>query len=236
MTDVFAHVLAAYPRFHGAIGPASDLGEFSVPAVNLSHFPLGSRRAEGELWFYSFLGSVLGPWAVAAVEFEQVPSLALDDATLRLHSDQYWVNWQPASSASTSGPDIVRAAGADFAAYLAGIIPELCAYADCRPAPLWALARDAVVSSCLEAGNIAWDPELGISTARWLAEGFGFSDFPVEVIGGGPLESGESVVVSPRQSCCQIYRLAGAEPCTSCPRRSSASRAAGLKAYAASVR
>ncbi|WP_047239963.1 (2Fe-2S)-binding protein [Corynebacterium epidermidicanis] len=252
MADTFSHVVAAYPRWAAAVGPAAGGSiPFSVGSVR-SKFALDSRRAEGELWFYSFLGSIFGPFAVAAVEFEQVPSLALSDDNLVLHSDAYWINWQ-APGFSDFSQEAVVAAGRDAGVFFGGVIAEVAAEFGARPAPLWALVRDGAVQASLDAGNVAWDVERGVQVARWLLTGL---DVAVagEVLPGlravidgefspviteGQLEAAaadDAVVFAPRASCCQIYRQEGSAECTSCPRRDAGSRDAALLRYAQSLR
>lgn len=256
MSDGFAQVLASYPRFAGAVGQASDLLPFDraelaeILTAGGQLFPLDSRRAQAQLWFYSFLGSVWGPTACAIVEFETVPERMLDDAHLARHRDGYWMHFQPDSWVSADEETVIEA-GRGFGTWCVDFIPALAAASDGREAPLWALAADALVQSALEAGNQAWDSHRGVEVARWLLAGFdeatergnempGLRAFD-ELSGSfGDFDEAEtdeeSVVIADRHSCCLIYRSPGSSLCTSCPKRSAESREAALKGYAFSLR
>ncbi|MDO5076523.1 (2Fe-2S)-binding protein [Corynebacterium sp.] len=268
MHSVFAQVLAEYPRFRTAVTPepgavAVTVSELATPerlaaaiAACERLFALGDARWAGQLWWFSFNNSMVAPAVTAMVDCYRVPSLDLSAGALHVQPGDYWYSF---STDIVAADGAWREAGAEYAASITPLIDALTTAAGVKPAPLWAVAADALVGAAVAAGNEAFDPYRGVHIACELSEGFAagasaaassgakaptipkprFEDVrdgvmvPTDVAAAraGEEPDGEVHTVARRASCCMIYRSPVAEMCVSCPKQDPAERRAGTIAY-----
>lgn len=215
---LWSRVLAQYPLFADTLVPgpgarvisADDLADpglvSGAVATGQRIFGIAQPKHAGQLWFYSLCNAMVAPSVYAMVEFDCVPSLDLSQANLHA-VDDYWFGF---STEAFLDPGDYRRAGVEFGRSIAPVIQTLCAVTDLRPAPLWAVAGDCLAIAAMQAGEEAFEEDLGREVATMLIDGLSTSaSVPA------PRFTGEGKYR--RASCCMIYHSPRADMCTSCP-------------------
>ena len=211
----------------GATWTLSDLVDPSVMSCNIAatqrQFQLESEKDAAHLWLYSFCNTLVAPSLWLMVQESLCPSPNIDDGILQ-HREGMWWSFHP--GAMTTCDQF----GAIFADTIRPVIESLSEVTSASPAPLRAIAVDALGSAATEAGNDDFAPEEGEECAATCEHAF-----CEEAASWGarvpPFRSqwitdamGEERVVVVRSSCCMMYRSPMAEMCTNCPRRDKESR------------
>ncbi|WJZ02308.1 (2Fe-2S)-binding protein [Corynebacterium freiburgense] len=259
MHSVFQLVVAEYPRFSAAVMPQAGAVEVSVAELAKDHrihnalvacekmFPLSNPRWAGQLWWFSWNNSIVAPAITAMVEFYKTPSLDLSQGQLHIQPGDYWCSF---STDIVSGDGGWQEAGQQYAHSIAPLIDALVSNAGIKPAPLWAVAADALVSAAVHAGNDAFDPYRGVKIACELSKGLShgapgvtipqprFQDIcngqiaptNMDAVYAGE-EPSDVHTVARRASCCMIFHSPGCGMCLSCPKQQPAVREAALIAH-----
>lgn len=211
----------------GARWTLSDLVDPSVMTRNVAaaqhQFQLESEKDAAHLWLYSFCNTLVAPSLWLTVQESACPSPNIDDGILK-HREGMWWSFHP--GATTTSDQF----GAIFADTIRPVIESLSEVTSVSPAPLRAIAVDALGSAATEAGNDDFAPEEGEECAATCEDAF-----RDEAATWGarvpPFRSqwitdamGEDRVVVVRSSCCMMYRSPMADMCTNCPRRDKESR------------
>lgn len=216
--SLWNRVLSQYPRFADTLVPGPDargvtLEELSDPdtiytavAAGQKIFSIEQQKHAGQLWFYSLCNALFAPSVTAMVEFDEVPSLDLTAG--KLHAvDDYWFGFSTDARLESRQ---WRRAGEEVGASISPIIDALCVATDLRPAPLWAVAADCLAIAAMQAGEEAFEEELGREVATTLIDGLSTS-FTV------PIPRFNDAGQLRRASCCMIYHSPKAGMCLSCP-------------------
>ena len=211
----------------GATWTLSALVAPSVMSRNVAaaqhQFQLESEKDAAHLWFYSFCNTLVAPSLWLMVQESVCPSPNIDDGILQ-HREGMWWSFHPA--ATTTRDQF----GAVFADTIRPVIESLSEVTSVSPAPLRAIAADALGSAATEAGNDDFAPGEGEECAATCEEAFRkeAATWDARV---PPFRSqwitdamGEERVVVVRSSCCMMYRSPMADMCTNCPRRDKKSR------------
>jgi hypothetical protein len=198
---------------------------FRLAGILTSHgelYPRATPPVVATLWWYLASAVLVGPPAVGALV--AVPlSGALDDLEVSL------------GAAGVVSSAVSRAVGPaepgpDLRETLAELIDTVCTLTGLRPRPLWAIAVDSLANRLLTFGRARHDVEAATALAHRLAASI-----------RGPVPAPRFVDVDgarfvTRMSCCLLYRTAGGELCTSCPRRPAGERTALLRRAAPGFR
>ncbi|MDO4686006.1 MAG: (2Fe-2S)-binding protein [Corynebacterium sp.] len=259
MHSVFQLVISEYPRFATAVLPQNGAVALSVTelaeeqrlrkALNACEtlFPLSNDRWAGQLWWFSWNNAVVAPAVTAMVEFYKTPSLQLDRGVLHSQPGDYWYSFS--TDIVTGDGDWFQAAR-DYATSITPLIDALSATAGVKPAPLWAVAADALVAAAVSAGNESFDPYRGVRIACELSNGLSegavgvtipeprFEDIRDGTITATDMQAvaaGEEPMdvhtVARRASCCMIFHSPGCGKCLSCPKQKPEERKAKLIAH-----
>lgn len=189
-----------------------------ILAAHAQLYPGAPPAVVAALWWHLASAVLIGPPAAGALV--GVPlSAALEDL-------QTCVGEGGIVSAAVSHASGPADPGRDLGESLGVLIETVCVLTGLRPRPLWAVAVDSLATRLLSFGRARHDVERATALARELAASSGA---PVPGPRFVDVDGARFVV---RMSCCQLYRIPGAELCTSCPRRSADDRA-GLLARAA---
>lgn len=166
------------------------------------------------LWWYLTSAVLVEPPAAGALA--GVPrSGALDDLEVSLDAAGV------VSSAVSHAPGPADP-GPGLGSSLAAVIETIGALTGLRPRPLWAVAVDSLANRLLALGRARREVDRATALAQELT---GSMKAPVPPPRFVDVDGARFVV---RMSCCALYRTAGGELCTSCPRRTSEDRAALL--------
>lgn len=218
--SIWNRVLAQYPRFADTLvsGPEAraitpvELAEASTIARAIAAgqriFSLEREKHAGQLWFHSLCNALVAPAVTAMVEFDTVPSLDLSAGSLHA-VDDFWFGF---TTEAVLGDEEWAAAGEQFGRSIRPVVETLCAGTDLRPAPLWAVAADALGLAASQAGVEAFEEEHARAVAVGLIEGLGrLSTVP-------PPRFGDDNFLR-RASCCMIFHSPNADFCLSCPQQ-----------------
>lgn len=211
-------VVAQYPLFADTLVPGPGarpitLDELSstetvtgAVAAGQDLFTIEQPKHAGQLWFYTLCNAMVAPSVYAMVEFETVPSLDLSRG--KLHAvDDYWFGF---STDRFLDPGDYQTAGQEYGESVGRVVDKLCEVADLRPAPLWAVASDCLAIAAVQAGDEAFEEELGREVATALIHGLSrTASVPA------PRFTAEGKLK--RATCCMIYHSPKADMCTSCP-------------------
>jgi hypothetical protein len=171
-------------------------------------------RVAATVWWYSASLVLLTPPLAGLVT--GVPlSGRLADTTLVFRRDGL-----PVAAVSGSGTEDVAP---EMREMLADVIAAVAAAGRMGERPLWAVATDSIANQLLALGRALGDVTAATAHAAPLAAAI-----------GAPLPVPRYVDVAgarftQRASCCLMVELPGGSPCTSCPRRLPAERAALLE-------
>ncbi|MFD5867418.1 (2Fe-2S)-binding protein [Corynebacterium sp. NPDC060344] len=219
----------------------------------------GDVRFLAQVWWYSTCNSWLGPAAASIVVQGRAPRPGWDGLTV-FERDDYWLGYAAVEftdlgagdgleSGDPAAADDVRAYGRAIGEMLAPVVDAIGAELGVRPAPLWAIAADALAGAAVAAGNEVMEPWAGALTGTWLVEGLagcgaagsavpvprfvdveagagpdGVTSTDLDAAAAGEAADFDVVTHLERVSCCMIYRSPKAGLCVSCPRRPAAER------------
>ncbi|WP_295627192.1 (2Fe-2S)-binding protein [uncultured Corynebacterium sp.] len=215
----------------------------------------GDTRFQMQVWWYSTCNSWMGPTAASIVVQGRAPRPGWDGLTV-FERDDYWLGYAAdefvdlgveagLEPGDPETADDVRALGAEVGRMIEPVVAASGEELGVRPAPLWAIAADALAGASVAAGNEIMEPWAGALVGSWLVEGLGevtpmpaprFVDVDaglgaegvtstdLDAAAAGEQADFDVVTHLNRMSCCMIYRSPKAGLCVSCPRRSAAER------------
>lgn len=190
-------------------------------AAGAARWATGDIRLLATLWWYGASIVLVTPSLVSWVRTGTARSPRLGD--LVLHRVPGGLDG--ADSTADLGSDLTEL-GVELRRSLGVAVDGLARLTGRGPAPLWALATDAVAGRLLWAGEATGRVDAATAAAVPLVAAMG-ADLPppryVDVLHRRFVQ---------RVSCCQVYRVPGGPLCVSCPRRSPADRAALLREVA----
>lgn len=218
--SVWNRLLVRYPRFADTLvcGPHAEvitLEQLANPGLlreaivkGQEIFGIEQQKHAGQLWFHSLCTAVVGPAVTAMVEFDVTPSLDLRRG--QLHSiDGYWFGFRPQELLVDA---TLQASGTQFGESIRPVIDALCLATDLRPAPLWAVASDALGIAASGAGVEAFEEERAREVAEGLIEG-------MTNVYAVPSPRFNEDDYFHRAGCCMIFHSPRADFCTSCPQK-----------------
>lgn len=173
------------------------------------------RRTLATLWWYSASTWLTGPAIAAHVATGTILDPSLDAMVLHHRPDSRFGGSRSRAVLAGGVPELAHA----LRSMIAEVVTALGRYV-ARPAPLWAIASDAIANRYLWAGRQLGDGQespAGRTAARVVSAA------------GPELPAPRFVDVPPRQflqrsSCCLLYRVPEKQACGSCPRRDAADR------------
>lgn len=215
--SIWKRLLVQYPRFADTLtaGQPITLEELATREVILEAVAKGQEifgieqpKHAAQLWFHSLCTAIVGPAVTAMVEFDVIPSL--DIRRGQLHNiDGYWFGFRPEEMLVDAS---LHLSGTQFGDSIRVVIDALCAATDLRPAPLWAVASDALGIAASGAGVEAFEEEHAREVAEALIEGMNsVNSVP------SPRFNDDDYFI--RAGCCMIFHSPRADFCTSCPQK-----------------
>ncbi|ONH27567.1 hypothetical protein BL253_21540 [Pseudofrankia asymbiotica] len=183
------------------------------------------------LWWYSASAVLLNP---------SLASLALTGHSLSPRLEDLVLHHTPSSRFRGSHSTAVLDGGidhlaAELRASLATAIGAVAAFTKGRPAPLWAIATDAIAGRLLWAGQATGRVEHATALAAGLVARIG-PPLPRPRYADVEVGHNRSHRLVHRASCCLLYRVPSETMCTDCPRRAAVDRALGLSTAAPPLR
>lgn len=216
----------------------------------------GADKHLAQLWWYSATGAWLRPAAAMVLIDDMAPRPSWDGASFFLR-DGFWPGCTATVFDEVDADDSgdLRAYGAAVAGWLAPTVAALGELTGVRPAPLWAIAVDAVAGAATGVGNELMEPWRGVAAGHHLAAGLAawleahggprtpaprFADVTADSVSPCDIDAacaGEEpdwdvTAHLVRSSCCMIVHSRVADMCVSCPRRDNAAREADWMAAA----
>ncbi|WP_297452537.1 (2Fe-2S)-binding protein [uncultured Corynebacterium sp.] len=246
----YSQLLADFPRFSADVMPHDGAAEWQLSAESVTDaieagrklFPMPEvehdTRFQAQLWWWSMCGALVGPSLACMLVSDRVPVWQWSSwfAFLR---DDYWVGFQAQQfeDISAEDPDELRECGEGLARFLEPLAQVVGEVGEIKPAPLWAVAADAVANAAIAAGNELMEPWRGALIGKHVVEGMqGIHKVPLprfvdscdgevrpwdEVAAESQEEPDFGVVTHlERATCCMIFHCPGADLCVSCPKRS----------------
>ncbi|KAA9270016.1 (2Fe-2S)-binding protein [Corynebacterium amycolatum] len=246
----YSQLLADFPRFSADIMPHNGAAEWHLSTEAVAAgieagrrlFPMPEvevdTRFQAQLWWWSMCGALVGPSLACVLVSDRVPVWQWSSWFTFLRDD-YWVGFQAQQFESISAEDAdeLKDSGEALAHFLEPLAQVVGEVGEIKPAPLWAVAADAVANAAISAGNELMEPWRGALIGKHVVEGIQrVHRVPlprfVDSCGGevrpwdeAAAESGEEsdfdvVTHLERATCCMIYHSPDADLCVSCPKRS----------------
>ncbi|WP_192796155.1 MULTISPECIES: (2Fe-2S)-binding protein [Corynebacterium] len=250
-----------HPRFSQALVPLNEDSEQLLStqlidaalldrlrqAIAATHelFPMDEDKHCAQLWFHSFVTTLIEPTMMLALDHDLVAICdAEHPATMFVHTPTghgagFWYGYHPNHVLEPS-EDSYRQLGAGWAELLEPIVGGLAEITDVSVAALWAVVSDAVSMAAATAGNEAFAPYEGIAACLAVLEGMRatlqdrarvveprFFDYvdgefrPSDVqMALREDEPDDDVVLSTKRlTCCMIFHSPGCGVCVSCPKQ-----------------
>ncbi|WKD60946.1 hypothetical protein CCICO_04545 [Corynebacterium ciconiae DSM 44920] len=250
-----------HPRFSQALMPMSEnsevllstqlidanLGTRIRAAIAATHqlFPMEKDKHCAQLWFHSFVTTLVEPTMMLALDHDLVALYSSEHpATMFVQTPHgegagFWYGYHPKEVVEPSAGSYQQL-GAGWAGLFEPIVNELTTTTDVSAAALWAVVSDAVSMGAAGAGNEAFAPYEAIAACCAVLEGMRselqdrarvaeprFLDFvegefrPSDVERAMREEEPEEDVVlsTKRLSCCMIFHSPGCGTCVSCPKQ-----------------
>jgi ferric iron reductase protein FhuF len=186
------------------------------------------------LWWYSASNVIVTPSLLSFLAVGVAFSPRLEDLVLH-HDPSSQLHGSHSLAIIDGGIDQLAAALQDS---LSTVIEAVAAFTKGRPAPLWAIATDAIANRLLWAGQSTNDVDAATAIARPLARKISpklpaphYVDVEASDLGEPPGRPQSRRFVH-RTSCCLLYRVPNEAMCTSCPRRPRLDREQRLRAAA----
>lgn len=162
----YSQLLADFPRFSADVMPHDGAAEWHLSTEAVAAgieagrklFPMpevaGDTRFQAQLWWWSMCGALVGPSLACVLVSDRVPVWQWSSwfAFLR---DDYWVGFQAQQFESISAEDAdeLKDSGEALAHFLDPLAQVVGEVGEIKPAPLWAVAADAVANAAISAGN-----------------------------------------------------------------------------------
>lgn len=246
----YSHMMSEFPRFSADLIPHDGAREWkpSTDAVNegiiagRKLFPMPEverdTRFQAQLWWWSMCGVLVGPSLACILVTDRGPVWQWDKWNA-FSRDDYWVGFQAQEFVDVAADDAdhVRDCGEALANFLAPLADAVAEVGDIKPAPLWAVAADAVANAAIAAGNELMEPWRGALLGTWMVEGMQrvhkvplpryvdacdgeVRPWDEDAAAAGEEPDFDLVTHLERATCCMILHSPVADLCVSCPKRS----------------
>ncbi len=174
-------------------------------------------RVNGTLWWYSASSTLAFVAVATAMVTGEAADPSLDTAHCFLRPNGYLGGVRTERTISTE--QLAPALDTTFA----GIIDVLAEASGARRQALWAIATDSIANRSLDVGAALGDRTVGSRFAMSLIANM------QETLPSPRFVDVGGCRFTRRCSCCLLYETAGADKCTSCPRRTPEDRRRGLE-------
>lgn len=248
----YIRLIGQFPRFQAEVFPPSgaDIGDLAwEPSeetvrsrINAGRklFPMpeakDDTRFQAQLWWWSMCGAIVGPSMAAIVSDNVAP--VLDWAEWKTFArDEYWLGFQAQAFQELARDNVeqLHDYGRELADFLSPIADLVSEVGSIKPAPLWAVAADAVANAAVAVGNELMDPWAGCVVGYCIVEGMReghsvplpryvdvvdgrVSDWDLEAALAGEEPDIDVTSHLERTTCCMIYHSPDADLCVSCPK------------------
>lgn len=216
-------------------------------AIKAAHslFPMDEDKHCAQLWFHSFVTSVIQPVVICMLERDEVPLLDRDVASTFIEQAPhgsgggFWYGCHPRRFVEIS-TDATQELAHTWVGIFGALIEELVQRHGAGRAALWAVVVDAISMMSTSAGNHAFSPYEGIAVSeRILAamsahmpgetrlprpryvdyNGYEFVPSDIDAALDGEESEVDVLVTTKRLTCCMIFHCSSCDVCVSCPKQ-----------------
>lgn len=181
-------------------------------------------RVAGTLWWCMVASALVEQVVAARASGRPAPQAGLESLDCEMRPDggveRMLVHPERAVRIAAGG-DVDLVAALSLRETLLRVIPVVAQVSGAGMPALWAVVADALGNRAIDAGA----PQVAVGLAEQVGGKLPLPRF---------VEAGGRTFVR-RISCCLVFEVPGAAMCTSCPKRTSAERAALLEDYAAGL-